>query len=150
VRILVVDDDVQFTSHLLSVKPRTADVEVVHDTYSAMEKLRLTEPDVVVLDMRMAPLLAPDAASEGLAILGAIRGGRRGRLPVVVVTESSDADTLAWCESLGADAVLQKADGLKQVFEAASRAVLATSLDAGQKVDGEGPVEGGPSESRAG
>ncbi len=126
-RILVIDDDAQFTSHLVAASPGTVDVEIAHDSRAAIERLRLAEPDVVVLDMRMAPLLAPDAGSEGLAILGAIQGGRRGRLPVVVVTESSDADTLAWCRSLGADAVLQKVDGLGQVFEAAVSAVRSAA-----------------------
>ena len=76
-----------------------------------------------MLDLSMAPTLATEMASEGLATLGAIVGGHRGRIPVVIATEAEDDDTEAWCRRLGAVAVLHKADGLSQVFEAAREAV---------------------------
>lgn len=135
-KMIVIDDDAQFTSHLLGALPRDVDVEVVHDTSAAIESLRTAELVVFVLDLRMAPMPAADAGSEGLAMLGVIRGGRRGRVPVAVVAGSSDADTLAWCATLGAEAVLHKVDGLSQVFQAASKAVPSTPGDGA----GGGPV----------
>lgn len=123
IRMLVIDDDTQFTDHLGAVKPADISMDVVHDTASVFSHLRASDPDVIVLDLAMAPMLAVERPNEGLAVLGAIVGGHRGRIPVVVATESEDDDAEAWCKELGAAAVLHKADGLSQVFDAAREAV---------------------------
>ncbi len=128
-RVLVIDDDVEFTEHLKAVKPVEVSMDVVHDSESVFAHLQVGTPDVIVLDLSMAPTLATDSASEGLAILGAIMGGHRGRVPVVIATESEDDDTEAWCRKLGAAAVLHKADGLGQVFDAAREVVVGTEED---------------------
>jgi len=127
VRILLLDDDTDFVQHLLIARPADVAVAVSHGTLDVFGLLRTEELDVVVLDLAMPLVLAASGQDEGLAVLGAIVGGHRGRVPVVVVTESADADAEAWCRRLGAFAVLRKADGLAQVFEAARAAVAGNS-----------------------
>ncbi len=73
-RVLVIDDDVEFTEHLKAVKPVEVSMDVVHDSESVFAHLRAGIPDVIVLDLSMAPTLATEMASEGRCLM------RRGRL----------------------------------------------------------------------
>ncbi len=121
-RVLVVDDDPGFTSDLMLVKPPDVILDVAHTSLEAFRLLRERTPDGVILDLTMPPVLAGDAAHEGLAVLGAILGGYSGEIPVVVATDTADADRSQWCSRLGAVQVLGKATGLGALYDAIRKA----------------------------
>jgi len=100
---------------------------LVVDAEAAFQALRERPPDAVVLDLDLVPRLAEDSESEGLAVLGAVIGGRRGRIPVVIATDSDEPDAAFWCGRLGASTILRKRDGLSQIIRAAVEAAAGSS-----------------------
>ena len=122
-RVLVVDDDTDFTNDLSALKPTDVILDVANGTEEAFSLLHDRQPDAIVLDLHMLPVLASDASNEGLAVLGAVMGGYRGKIPVVIATDLRDPEARRWCKRLGAADVLDKAEGLSQVFDAAREAV---------------------------
>jgi CheY-like chemotaxis protein len=122
-RILVIDDDADFARHLSVAGCEEMTITAVHETLAAFELLRFRQFDGVVLDLSMDPVLAPRRVDEGLAVLGAIRGGHRGSVPVVIATESADDEAEVWCYRLGAFAVIRKAQGLTSVVDAVRTAI---------------------------
>ena len=123
-RVLVVDDDASFTNDLSVLKPSDVTLDVASGTEQAFALLHEHRPDAIVLDLHMPPVLATDAANEGLAVLGAVTGGYMGGVPVVVATDLRDPEAKDWCLRLGAADVLDKADGLTRIFVAVRKAVL--------------------------
>jgi two-component system, cell cycle sensor histidine kinase and response regulator CckA len=96
-RVLLVEDDTAFTSFLgaaLGVGPEPAAVQTAGDLASALEQIRRTGPDAVVLDLNL-----PD--SEGLATLRAVLASAP-QLPVVVLTGVADVDIARQALQLGA------------------------------------------------
>ncbi len=126
-RLLVVDDDREFAEDLAVVEPEDVEIVAAAGAEEALRVMNAQSLDAVILDLDMPPVLASESPSEGLALLGAIVGGRRGSLPVIVATDTDDDDALMWCGRMGASAVVRKSAGLTGIF-AAVRA--ATSGDA--------------------
>lgn len=127
-RVLVVDDDTDFTNDLSALKPSDVILDVANGTEEALSLLHDRQPDAIVLDLHMLPVLASDASNEGLAVLGAVMGGYMGKIPVVIATDLRDPETKSWCQRLGAADVLDKADGLTRIFTAVRDAVLGAIL----------------------
>jgi CheY-like chemotaxis protein len=125
-RVLLLDDDTEFTEDVAASKPEDVVLDVAHDTGGALELLRSRRHDALILDIHMAPMLAAEPETEGLAMLGAVRGGYLGALPVVVVTDSEDPVVEEWCAKLGAARFLSKADGLSGIFAAVRDAISAS------------------------
>ena len=124
-RVLIVDDDTDFTNDLSALKPSDVILDVANGTEEAFSLLHDRQPDAIVLDLHMLPVLASDASNEGLAVLGAVTGGYMGKIPVIIATDLRDPDVKSWCQRLGAADVLDKADGLTRIFVAVREAVLA-------------------------
>lgn len=124
-RVLVVDDDTDFTNDLSALKPSDVILDVANGTEEAFGLLHDRQPDAIVLDLHMVPVLATDASNEGLAVLGAVTGGYMGKIPVIIATDLRDPEARSWCQRLGAVKVLDKADGLTRIFVAVRDAVLA-------------------------
>ena len=122
-RVLVVDDDSDFTRDLCSLRPSDVTLDIANGTEEALRLLHDRQPDAIVLDLHMVPVLASDASNEGLAVLGAVTGGYMGKIPVVIATDLGDPEARKWCQRLGAADVLDKADGLTRIFAAVERAV---------------------------
>lgn len=125
VRILLIDDDPRFTLHMRAVKPQDIELDTAGGTFEAFRSLRTRTPDAIILDLHMRPVLGQDEASEGLAVLGAVVGGHRGRIPVVVATEHITPALEQWALQLGAVALCSKADGLTRIFDTTRSAVCA-------------------------
>ena len=126
-RVLVVDDDIDFTNDLSALKPSDVILDVANGTEQALSLLHDRQPDAIVLDLHMLPVLASDACNEGLAVLGAVMGGYMGKIPVVIATDLRDPEEKSLCQRLGAADVLDKADGLTRIFVAVREAILADS-----------------------
>ena len=118
-KMLVIDDDRDYLEDLAAVTPSGVEVQTASNTEEAFGALRSEEPDVIILDLHMASSLAENSDDEGLAILGAVIGGLRGRVPVVIATDSEDVTATLWCWRLGATSFFRKSDGLIPIVRAA-------------------------------
>lgn len=79
IKVLLVDDEVQFVDTLAQrLRLRDLTVDTVYDGSQALEFLRQTEPDVVVLDLKMPGL-------HGIEVLSEIKK-RRAQIQVIILT----------------------------------------------------------------
>lgn len=117
-RVLVIDDDADLAGDLMAVKPARVDLMAAAGADAAIAMLKEHDFDAVLLDLRMPASLASADANEGLALLGMITGGSRGRIPVVVATDSDDPELMMWCGRLGAERVVSKSRGPGAIMQA--------------------------------
>lgn len=122
-RVLVVDDDVDLIDDLMAIKPDRMEMLAASGADEAVRVLKEQRVDAVVLDLRMPASLAAAEENEGLALLGAIMGAFRGRVPVVIATDSDDPELMMWCGRLGAAELLRKDVGPTRVLGAVLDAV---------------------------
>lgn len=79
IKVLLVDDEVQFVDTLAQrLRLRDLTVDTVYDGSQALEFLRKTEPDVIVLDLKMPGL-------HGIEVLREIKK-RRAQIQVIILT----------------------------------------------------------------
>jgi len=114
-RIMVVDDN----QEMLNLLNRTLELEgfepvVVADGNSALTLLDEMEPDLVILDSIMPGL-------DSLLMLDLIRG--RSNIPIIMLTEEYDMETLRRVLTLGADDYIRKPFSTRE-FMARIRAKL--------------------------
>ena len=104
-RVLLVEDDTALAAFLrvaLAASAEPAFVETAGDLHDALERIRGTSPEAVVLDLNL-----PD--SEGLATLRAVLASAP-QLPVVVLTGVADVEIARQALQLGAQDWLVKGD----------------------------------------
>ena len=102
-RVLLVEDDAAFAAFLgiaLGAGVEPAAVQAVGDLIGALEQIRQTNPDAVVLDLNL-----PD--SDGLATLRAVLASAP-QMPIVVLTGLADVDVARQALQLGAQDWLLK------------------------------------------
>ena len=122
--LLVADHAVHRSALRYFLRQRGHEVDLAVDGADALARLRDRRPDVIVLDLAMPNL-------DGLGVLAALRASAGPPTPVVVVTASSDADTLTLARELGAREVLVKtAFSLTQLADSVDRAAPATAPEA--------------------
>jgi CheY-like chemotaxis protein len=125
VRVLVVDD----TEHVRTVVAemlRLDGFDVVGAAESgeqALELAALTDPHVVVMDLRMPGI-------DGLAATRLLREARPGQL-VVLYTAYLDAEIERQARAAGAALCLGKVEGLPQLERELVRLTLAVTKDGG-------------------
>ncbi len=108
-KLLVVDDDRDFLAALaLSLRTRGFEVEEVRSYSDALDAVGDREHDAVVSDIDLGP------GPSGLDLLGYIRQ-RAPELPVILVTGTVRAETLAEARGLAATAVLEKPISVRQL-----------------------------------
>jgi cyclic di-GMP phosphodiesterase len=102
VRILLVDDDANFRS-LLRTTFEAVDVELEEaaDAPAALEAVERTQPDIVVLDLRLP-------GGDGLDLCRRLKADPRTDGIAVVLLTGSDGGTAEAAEGAGADAFLRK------------------------------------------
>jgi signal transduction histidine kinase len=101
--VLLVEDDAAFASFLgiaLAAGSEPAAVQAAGDLMGALEQIRRTSPDAVVLDLNL-----PD--SDGLATVRAVLASAP-QMPVVVLTGVADLETARQALQLGAQDWLVK------------------------------------------
>jgi CheY-like chemotaxis protein len=95
-KILVVEDD-KVTQKVLSGALKAAGYEVftAEDAIAAVQMARTEDPDLITLDINLAPP-APDAAWDGFTVAGWLRRlneGKQGKQrPAIVVISALDAE----------------------------------------------------------
>jgi DNA-binding response OmpR family regulator len=133
-RILVAEDDRKQAELIRLYLERDGHtVAVVHDGRSALERIRRTAPDLVVLDLMMP-------AMDGLDVARAVR--LQGDIPIVMVTaRAAENDVLLGLE-IGADDYVTKPFSPRELA-ARVRAVLrrAVGEEAGEEIRRVGPIE---------
>lgn len=101
-RILIADDDRTLT-YLLEhrLHKRGYEVLVTNDAGQTWEAVRRHSPDLVILDIKMAP-------GSGLAVLCKLKHLNFRSMPVIVVTAAENPSLLQQILALGSDALLRK------------------------------------------
>ena len=115
-RVLLVEDDTALAAFLrvaLAASAEPASVETAGDLHEALERIRGTSPEAVVLDLNL-----PD--SEGLATLRAVLASAP-QLPIVVLTGVADVEIARQALQLGAQDWLLKGDLDPDVVQRAVR-----------------------------
>lgn len=101
IRVVLVDDERIFVESLTKVlKKRGMEVQSAFDGLSALKLLSTTDPDVIVLDLRMPGM-------DGLAVLQEIRA-RDSLTPVILLTGNLDIDRVVQVMDKGVAHVLLK------------------------------------------
>ncbi len=99
IKLLIVDDNKmvgQGIAEALSVKREIEVVGVAYDVREALEMIKLTEPDAMILD-----LIMPE--QDGLALLEQLSSGEYAKMPETIVLSSLAPEaTIAKATSLGA------------------------------------------------
>lgn len=124
-RILLVDDS-RVTRELVKVYLIAKDVELVEasDGAEALELVRASPFDLVLADMRMPRL-------DGCGLCSALRDDPRTRkVPVVILTSSTDADTGRKLRAAGAREVLRKPIQPAPLIEAVNRHIALAAAAA--------------------
>ncbi|MBI5525661.1 MAG: response regulator [Deltaproteobacteria bacterium] len=115
-RVLIVDDESEYLDALTrALSRRGFDAFGVPDGPRALDALRCTEFDAIVLDLRM-PVM------DGIATLGAIKGMDR-ITPVLILTGHGDLERLAAAISGGATDFLLKPCPVETLVSAIENAV---------------------------
>lgn len=86
IKVLLVDDEVQFVDTLAQrLRLRELTVDTVYDGSQALEFIRKTEPDVIVLDLKMPGL-------HGIEVLGEIKKTRPQIQVIILTGHGTDKD----------------------------------------------------------
>lgn len=119
-KVSIVDDSIYVRELLKDLLAEVPGVQIVSESKNALEAMatiRARKPDVVILDLELF-------GGSGLGVLGSIKK----ELPsVIVIVLSGYADVAheQVCLQLGADHVLRKEDGFKQLVELCRGLVVA-------------------------
>jgi len=115
--VLVVDDEINLCRILGAKLAKSGySVVAVHDGQQAVEKVRESDFDVVLLDLILPKM-------DGLAALAEIRGMRR-YLPVIVMTACENAEAMAQAKSYGVSAYINKPFDLDNLVSLVSNTSL--------------------------
>ena len=123
IRVLIADDHKvvrQGLRFLLSQEPGIEVAGEAADGLAALEAIRSTRPDVVLLDLFMPGL-------DGLAVLAALREEKLATA-VLVLTSSQDDQHLVQAVRAGALSYLPKTAGVDQVIESVRAAARGESV----------------------
>ena len=122
-KILIVDDEKPFAKWLAEeIRERHADYEVmeVHDGYSAGERVGLTKPDVVILDLNMPGM-------DGFEVCRRIKSNPlTQRAGVIAVTGHTSPSARSRIIRMGASACLQKPLDLAAIMDEIAKVLSRT------------------------
>lgn len=86
VRVLMVEDDLEFAQDITAILASDIDVRHAKGTREASEMLSTDLPELVWLDMELPPFFGDAPKLEGLAFLRHIRSALGVAVPVIVVS----------------------------------------------------------------
>ncbi len=120
-RVLFVDDE-PVNRKVVGVMLEASGIEMAEasDAPSGLRMIDAEHFDVVLMDLRMPGM-------DGLSAIGSIRRrpDERRTLPIVLVTADSTMDLPERASSAGADALVRKPVGMKDLFDAMATAISA-------------------------
>ncbi len=102
-RVMIVDDDLQILTTLKGfLEPWGLNVTALDDPQQFWETLESCSPDLLILDVRMASF-------SGIELCQIVRNDSRwGRLPIILLTDHTDATLVNQVFSVGADDFVSK------------------------------------------
>ena len=112
-RVLVVDDRAESSrATRAALEARGLDVEHAADGPSALERIELRRPDVILLEVEMAPM-------GGMEVLDRIRANPQlAGIPVILVASGAEDEDLLEGYKFGADYYLTKPFSPRQLLYA--------------------------------
>jgi DNA-binding response OmpR family regulator len=115
-RVLIAEDEPNIVESLSFVLGRDGfEVEAVPDGESALERLRATHPDLMILDV-MLPRL------NGFEVLKRVKSDPSLRsIPVIVLTAKGQAHDRRMAEELGVDGFMTKPFSNREIVEQVRR-----------------------------
>ena len=112
-RVLLVDDSRIVRDRLLELISELPDVEVIGEAAGAAEairKIRQLRPDIVVLDISMRD-------GNGIQVLEAIKGPRRSRSRIIMLTNFAHEPYRERCMELGAEYFFDKSAQFEEAVD---------------------------------
>ena len=125
--MLIVDDDANVTQQLFWTLCDEFEVTTANDLSSAVRRVTIYEPDLVILDLHLPP--ASDTPEVGRRILDYVRS----HLPaakVFVASAGADIETQKDCLRRGAAGFVAKPLDIERLLELLRRAAAQSRLDA--------------------
>jgi excisionase family DNA binding protein len=117
-RVLVVDDEASIRDLLAKTLALAEyDVETAGDAPTALGRLRTSEYDLLITDLRMPGM-------DGLTLIRQVKG-IRGNLPVIIITGFSSEMSAIEAVNLGVAGYLRKPFRVPEVLAAAAKALGA-------------------------
>jgi DNA-binding NtrC family response regulator len=116
-RLLLVDDDVNYCSDLSLVLGNSFLVEMVHDGVAALEHLKSSTPDIILLDVNLG-----EDQMSGLEILEHIRV-LDGAPPVIMLSGNQDLEMVVQAIKMGAFHYAAKPADLPQLLNLVDKAL---------------------------
>jgi PleD family two-component response regulator len=111
-RLLIVEDDYQFSFELKQVLQQEYEIDDVVDGMSALAKVHATPYEVVLLDLEVL------GEVDGMQILKAIKGDKETEKTIVVILTNAGPGRKEECMAQGANLYLEKGEislqGIKQ------------------------------------
>lgn len=126
-KVLIVDDDAAVTQQLFWTLCDEFEVFTANDLSSAVRRVTIYEPDLVILDLHLSP--AADTPEVGLRVLDYVKA----HLPaakVFVVSAGADIEAQKDTMRRGAAAFCAKPLEIERLLELLRRAVAKSQLDA--------------------
>lgn len=99
-KLLIVDDDRNWTDALRLFFLDKYSVEVVNSAADALEQIRLSEPDAIIVDLVMPTM-------DGFGLMRRLNDGN-AHIPMILLTGWKTAEVEQCAESFGCAAVLGK------------------------------------------
>lgn len=119
-RILLVEDDIELSEGLRDwLVHNQHNVEMAHDGYEAMENLRFSEYDIIMLDWQLPGI-------TGIEICKQFRQGG-GKTPILMLTGMTSAAQREEVTAAGATGYLIKPFKLKELTAKIDQILAATS-----------------------
>lgn len=124
-RVLYIDDDA-VNRHVVRDMLTSADAEVLEaaDAESGLDIIDQSDLDVVLVDLRMAGM-------NGLTAIGHVRRreDEKANLPLIIITADTSPNLRRECLAGGADEMLLKPVGMRDLFNVIGRAIRARAAD---------------------
>jgi DNA-binding NtrC family response regulator len=114
-KLLIIDDDCNWTDALRLILLDKYEVEVVNSATDALEKIRLDEPDAIIVDLVM-PMM------DGFGLMRRLHDGN-AHIPTILLTGWNTAEVEQCAEAFGCAAVLGKPVEPEVLEEAVSAVV---------------------------
>ena len=124
-KVLYIDDDA-VNRQVIHDMLVSADVEMMEapDAESGLAMIDKSELDVVLVDLRMAGMNGLTAVSHVRA-----RPDQKANLPLIIITADTSPNLRQECIAGGADEMLLKPVGMRDLFNVIGRAIRARADD---------------------
>ena len=116
-RILMIDDDEEFTEDLKFLLDGPYQIVAVNESNKGIELLEKEKFDLVILDLVMPAFYADQDEKEGTEVLTMIKNKWRNTIPTIILTQMNKLNVIDTCHTLGADAFFIKPPVIEELKE---------------------------------